>query len=120
MLKVHSSKVFVAMLGLLLVAGMLEAQTASPLTATPIAISVTYLKPSTPGSSVNLKVSATASTYFTLDPASVPLWLTPDAMNGTAVSAGVNIGLVANPLPGLRWARARMWNTALKVSGFDD
>lgn len=57
----------------------------SPLTATTSPVSLTYQKPST-NSTAAVKVTvATGSLFFTVDPASVPIWLSLDVMNGTAV-----------------------------------
>jgi uncharacterized protein (TIGR03437 family) len=77
-------------------AGSVNAATvASPLTATPATVALTYQKPAT-GSSVAVKVTATASTFFTVDPASVPIWLSLDAFNGTANTTGQTINFSAS------------------------
>ncbi len=99
MFSVHASKIVAALFAVVLCAGLAYAQT-SPLTSDHASVSVTFQKPSTAGSAVTVKISASASTYFTVDPASVPFWLNMGAMNGTAVSAGVNITFTPNSLGG--------------------
>lgn len=108
-----------------LVAGLtlntvVEAQTVSPLTATPSTYSLSYQKPSTAGSAATMKVTATTSTYFTVDPASVPIWLTPGAMNGTANATGVNITLTPNSVGGSLGAGSYSATLKLKVATYSD
>jgi uncharacterized protein (TIGR03437 family) len=119
MFRVHASKIFAALLAALLCAAVGYAQT-SPLTSDHASVSVTFQKPSTAGSAVTVKISATASTYFTVDPASVPFWLTLGAMNGTAVSSGVNITFTPNSLGGSLSAGSYGGSVHFKVAGFND
>jgi uncharacterized protein (TIGR03437 family) len=92
------------------------ATVASPLTATPATVALTYQKPST-GSSVAVKVSATASTFFTVDLASVPIWLSLDAVNGTAVAApGTTINFSASPVAATLGAGTYTASVNLKVA----
>jgi uncharacterized protein (TIGR03437 family) len=87
----HFTKILVVLTALLVCASLMPAQPVSPLTVSPTTVSLSYQKPATPGSAVTVKVTATASTYFTVDASTVPIWLTMGAMSGTAVSAGVNV-----------------------------
>jgi hypothetical protein len=66
--------------------------TVSPLTATTSPVNLTYQKPGT-NSTAAVKISVAASTlFFTVDPTTVLIWLSLDAMSGTAVvSPGVTI-----------------------------
>jgi trimeric autotransporter adhesin len=75
---------------LLTCAGSAYAVTVTPLTPAPTSASLTYQKPST-SSSVAVKVTSVNSTFFTVDPSTVPIWLSLDAMNGTANTTGVTI-----------------------------
>ena len=92
----------------------------SPLTATPATVSLTYQKPSTAGAGVVVSVKATASTFFTVDPASVPIWLTLSASNGTAVSGGVNLTFTPNSVGGSLAAGTFSATVKLQVVGQAD
>jgi len=119
MSKVHA-KIFLAMLFVLLCTNVVQAQTVSPLTATPSTVSLTFQKPSTPGTTATVVVKASTSTYFTVDPSSVPFWLTMGAMNGTAVSGGVNLTFAPNSVGGSLGAGSYGATVHLKVTGFAD
>src|SRR5690348_879567 len=75
---------------LLTCAGSAYAVTVSPLTSDHTSVSLTYQKPST-NSSVAVKITSVSSVFFTVDPNTVPIWLSLDAMNGTANTTGVTI-----------------------------
>ena len=83
MLKVHTHRMLFAVLVLLVSVSTLPAQT-SPLTAAPTSVAVGYQLPSTPGAAVTVHLTASASTYFTVNQSTVPFWLTLGALNGTA------------------------------------
>jgi trimeric autotransporter adhesin len=116
----HAPKIFLALFLVLLGTSLVQAQSASPLTATPATVSLTFQKPTTAGSSVNVSVKAAASTYFTVDPATVPFWLSVGAMNGTATSAGVTVSFVASSVAGSLGAGTYGGTVHLKVAGFAD
>lgn len=120
MFRPHATKLLPTLLLVLTGAALQQAQAASPLTATPTSVTVTYQKPSTAGSAVPVKITATASTYFTIDPASVPFWLTLDATNGTAVSAGVNVSFTANSIAATLGAGTYGGSVHFQVSGSTD
>jgi len=67
------------------------AQPASPLTAAPASVAISWVKGTQAGAPVAVKITAVASTYFTVEPSSVPSWLTLSAQNGTAVFAGLTL-----------------------------
>lgn len=119
MSKVYVYRMFLAVTALLLFGRAAQAQT-SPLTATPSPVALTYQLPSTAGSTVSVHVSATASTYFTVDPSTVPIWLTLGAMNGTAVSGGVTVTFAPNAVSQSLAAGTYGGTVHLKVSGFSD
>ncbi|HTW68092.1 MAG TPA: hypothetical protein VME17_25930 [Bryobacteraceae bacterium] len=96
----HRNRFFQAPLAALALAvctSTLHALPATPLipTYTPTgAVSLTYQLPGTPGpaTAVSLATAAVASgsatnTYFTVDPTTVPYWLSVDTWSGTIVSA---------------------------------
>jgi uncharacterized protein (TIGR03437 family) len=120
MFRVQFTKMAPAALLALGCAGMLQAQTASPLTAAPAAPALTYQKPSTAGSAVAVKITATNSTYFTIDPVGVPFWLTLGAFNGTANSTGVNVSFTPNSVGASLGAGTYGGSVHFKVVGFND
>jgi uncharacterized protein (TIGR03437 family) len=120
MFRVQFTKMAPAALLALGCAGMLQAQTASPLTALPAAPSLTFQKPSTAGSAVPVKITATASTYFTIDPVGVPFWLTLGATSGTANATGVNVSFTPNAVGGSLGAGSYGGSVHFKVTGFAD
>ncbi len=116
----HVKPTLLALLAGLTLNSVVEAQAVSPLTATPSSATLTYQKPSTAGSAVTVKITSAASTYFTLDPASVPIWLTPGATSGTANSTGVNITLTPNSVGGSLGAGSYTSSLKFKVATFAD
>ena len=112
------SKLLLAMPAMLVCTSMVQATT-SPLilTATPASVSLTYQKPSTAGASVAVSVAAATSTgtFFTVDPATVPIWLTVSALNGTAVTAGTTISFTANAVSASLGAGVYTASVHLKV-----
>jgi len=81
-------RLFLAGLALFMCTCLLQAGV-SPLTPTPAAVTtLSYQKPSNAGGTavaVALQ-AATTATYFTVDPTTVPVWLSLDTMSGTAGS----------------------------------
>jgi uncharacterized protein (TIGR03437 family) len=104
----------------LIATNAVQGQAVSPLTATPATVTLTYQKPSTAGAAVVVKVTAASSTYFTVDPASVPVWLTLSATSGTVTSTGVNISFTPNSLVGSFGAGSFGGTVKLRVAAFAD
>ncbi len=101
--------------------GIINATTpASPLTAAPTSVSLSYQKPSTSGGAVAVKVSATSSTYFTVDPTTVPIWLSVDTWNGNAVSTGLTINFSPSAIAGTLGAGTFGTTVHLQVVGYAD
>lgn len=129
MFRLSASRFSLAASALLLCAGLAQAQTepASPLTATwtvaPSAVPLTYnLSTDTPGSAVNVTVTAASSTVFNVDPTTVPIWLTLGAMSGTAAASpnGAVISFVANSTAAALGVGGYSATVHLKVSGYQD
>ncbi|HUA20087.1 MAG TPA: hypothetical protein VMB25_15165 [Bryobacteraceae bacterium] len=104
MSKVLASKMLLAMFALLVCAGMLQAQLATPLTATPSSITINYVV-GTGSTAVPMvfKSAASGGTTFYLDTTSMPAWLTADNTTGLATATGftVNFNASASGLAGL-------------------
>ena len=94
-----------AMLALAVCTTTLHATPASPLlptyTPTGTPVQLTYTLPSTAGSNVAVSLATAAvaaapasNTFFTIDPTTVPIWLSVDVMSGTVVSP-ITAGAVA-------------------------
>ena len=81
---------------------------------------LTFQKPSDAGSAVAVTVSATSPTYFTVDAASVPIWMTVSVMNETATSTGVDIDFSPNAVGDSLAAGSYNASIKLKVPGFAD
>jgi uncharacterized protein (TIGR03437 family) len=96
MFKLNQSKILLALPVMLLCTGTLQAVT-TPLTATASSVALSYQKPSTAGAATTIKITAAASTFFTIDPATVPSWLSLSALNGTAVPAPNGASIVFTP-----------------------
>lgn len=96
MFKANAPKILLTMLVPLVAAGVLQAQTASPLTSDHTSVSLSWILGTGDGSPVSPKIIASSSTYFTIDPTTVPFWLTLGAMSGTAVSGGTAVSFDAN------------------------
>jgi uncharacterized protein (TIGR03437 family) len=90
MYKLFANKILLATSALLLCAGFAQAQTlASPLTATPTSVSITYTLPSTPGGSQSTVLSVkTGTDPFVIDATTVPFWLSTQDMSGNPLSGG--------------------------------
>jgi len=107
MTKARFLKLFLAMPVLLLLAVGTAYATGNTLTAASTSVSLTYQLPSTPGSSVSVAFTATsANTFFYVEQATVPSWLSVTA-SGTAGTAAVTtagaadlIAFSANPAAG--------------------
>jgi uncharacterized protein (TIGR03437 family) len=93
----HSSRLIVATLALFISARMLQAaDPATNLTPTPTSVSLTFTKPSTAGSAVNVSlVASSTGVYYTVDPTSVPIWLSLDKYDGTATTTSSAGGTIA-------------------------
>jgi uncharacterized protein (TIGR03437 family) len=122
MLKIFANKGLLAASTLLLCAGFAQAQSASPLTAAPTSVSISYQKPSTPGASVTVTLTAASSTDFVIDSSTVPFWLTLGALNGTAQAApnGATVSFVAGASAGSLAAGNYAASVHVRVSGFND
>jgi uncharacterized protein (TIGR03437 family) len=120
MSQVHAPKMFLAILMLFVAAGMLQAQT-SPLSSDHATVSLSWILGTGTGGTVTPKISAASSTYFTVDPATVPFWLSIGAMSGTAVSAGLSVTFnpSATVVPTLA-VGTYSGTVHFKVSGFSD
>lgn len=98
----------------------LEIVSASPLTATPSAPSLSYTKGSGSVSTANVVVSSSAhpSPFFQVDTTSLPAWLNVNLTTGTATASGTGLvfsstSVAANLAPGNYTATVN-----LKVSGY--
>ena len=123
MFKVHASRMFLAMFALLVCAGMLQAQTppASPLTATPSSVSVSWSKGTSTGTSQAVLVKVAAGTdAFVIDPSTVPFWLSLDILSGTATTAGQTVNFSASSNAGSLAAGNYSGSVHAKVSTFQD
>ncbi len=95
----NRSTYFLALPALLLCTGIANAALpVSPLTTTPATVALSYQKPAPSVTPTPVLVKATASTYFTVDTSTLPVWLTLDALNGTAVSGGVTVNFSPNAI----------------------
>ena len=122
MSRVNAPKIFLTLLVLSLAAGMLlgQAPPATPLTATPASVAVTYQKPATPGSTVTVTFKAASSTTFVVDASTVPFWLTVGVPSGPATSTGATVTF--DPAGVAATLNAGGYNAFVhvKVSGFAD
>ena len=119
MSKAHAYRILLAVPALLLFGRVAQAQT-SPLHAAPSPVALTYQLPSTAGSAVAVKITATSSTYFTIDPSTVPIWLSLDASNGTATTTGATVNFTPNAVGGSLAAGTYGGTVHVKVTGFAD
>ncbi len=121
MSNVRFSKMLLIGTALTLSPGIMNATTpASPLTAAPATVSLSYQKPSTSGGAVAVKVTASSSTYFTVDPTTVPIWLSVDTWNGDAISAGLTINFSPSAIAGTLGAGTFGTTVHLQVAGYAD
>ncbi len=111
-----------ALPALLSCAGLLQAVTVSPLTANAAAVSMTYQKPSNANAAAVpvVHVTAVAPTYFTIDPASMPIWLNVDNMDGTANSTGASLNFSASAVSATLASGTYTASVKLKVTGSPD
>jgi uncharacterized protein (TIGR03437 family) len=128
MFKSSANKIFLAASALLLCAGFAQAQTpASPLTAAPTSVSVSYsLATSTAGTAVpvTLTIPSGAGDAFVVNASTVPFWLTITPTSGTAVpshpgpavSISFNASAGASALP----AGVSTANVGISVTGYQD
>ena len=114
----HSNftKILVVLVALLACVSLAQADV-SPLTATPSTVALTFQKPATAGLGAGVLVKATASTFFTVEPTSVPFWLTLSAMNGTANSTGVTVTFTPSALGATLGAGSYYANVNFDVVG---
>ena len=113
----YFTKILIVLTGLLVCVSLMQAQGVSPLSATPATVALTFQKPATAGSGVGVLVKATASTFFTVEPTSVPFWLTPSAMSGTANSTGVTVTFTPSALGATLGAGSYYANVNFDVVG---
>jgi trimeric autotransporter adhesin len=126
MLKLSGNQIVLAASALLMCAGFAQAQTASPLTASPTSVSVTYsLASSTAGTAVPVTLTIASGTgdAFVVDPTTVPIWLTLTAMSGTAVpkspGPAVVVSFNASAGAGTLNPGAYYANVSIDVTGFN-
>jgi uncharacterized protein (TIGR03437 family) len=118
--KIRPPKILLALVAVLCSTSAVWALPASPLTTLPTTVGLTFQKPSTPGSAVTVTVSASTPTYFTVDSASVPIWMTVSAMNGTAATTGVDIDFTPNAVGASLGAGSYTGSVKLQVPGYTD
>ncbi len=124
MFKLSANKISLAAAGLLLCAGFAQAQTAepaSPLTASPTSVTISYTLPTTIGAAVpvNLSISA-GSDAFVIDPTTVPIWLSLSAMSGTATTTPVAVNFVASSAAATLGGGIYTASVHVRVSGYQD
>ncbi len=126
MLKFSANKILVAASALLFCAGFAQAATpASPLTASPTFVSISYQLPSTPGAAVPVTLTiASGADLFVIDPTTVPSWLTYTETGNTAVPASpgpaVSVSFVASAAAGSLTAGVYSAPVHVRVSGYQD
>lgn len=126
MFRLSAPKIALAASALLLCAGFAQAQeSASPLTATPNSLSLSYsLANDTAGTAavVTLTTTATGGNAFVIDPSSVPSWLSISPMTGTAVPShpgpAVTISFNANGAAAALTAGTYLATVEISVSGY--
>ena len=105
-------------------AGLAQATTpASPITATPSSVSISYTLPSTAGAAapVVLTIPSGAGDAFVVDPTTVPFWLSIDDTSDVAPpSPGVTINFVASAAAGSLTAGVYTAPVHIRVAGFAD
>jgi uncharacterized protein (TIGR03437 family) len=112
----HSNftKILVVLVALLACVSLAQADV---LSFTPATVALTFQKPATVGSGVGVSVKATTSTFFAVEPTSVPFWLTMSAMSGTANSTGVTITFTPSALGATLGAGSYYANVNFDVVG---
>jgi len=125
MFRLSANKVAFAASAFLLCAGLAQAQTATPLTATwtgapsPVPISYDLSAPSS-FPSTSISVTAANSTIFDIEPSTVPIWLTPSAMYAAASTTAATIGFTASTAATSMGVGTYTANIHLAVSGYAD
>ncbi len=132
MFRLFANKIFLAASALLLCAGFVQATTpASPLTASPASVSISFALPSSAGAqqAVVLTVpTANGSDPFVVDPTTVPFWLsilngagtTPDLSDTAVPSPGLTLNFVASSAAASLGVGAYKAVISLKVNGYQD
>jgi uncharacterized protein (TIGR03437 family) len=124
MFKSSANKIFLAASAMLLCAGLAQATTpATPLTATPSSVSISYTLPSTPGAAapVVLTIPTGAGDAFVVDPTTIPYWLSIDDTSDVAPpSPGVTVNFVASAAAGSLTAGVYAASVHFRVAGFAD
>jgi uncharacterized protein (TIGR03437 family) len=112
----HSNftKILVVLVALLACVSLAQADV---LSFTPATVALTFQKPATVGSGVGVSVKATTSTFFAVEPTSVPFWLTMSAMSGTANSTGVTVTFTPSALGATLGAGSYYANVNFDVVG---
>jgi uncharacterized protein (TIGR03437 family) len=101
MFRLSANKISAAASALLLCAGLAQAQTPTPLTATwtnsPAAVALTFnLTGNVANGPIGVTVTATSPTIFDIDPTTVPYWLTLTNSGGTAITGGTTPNVLVN------------------------
>jgi uncharacterized protein (TIGR03437 family) len=128
MFKPSANKIFLAASALLMCAGYVQAQTpASPLTAAPTSVSVSYsLATSTAGTAVpvTLTIPSGAGDAFVVNASTVPYWLAITPTSGTAIPAhpgpAVSISFNASAGASALSAGVTTANVGISVTGYAD
>lgn len=124
MFKSSVNKIFLAVSAMLLCAGLAQATTpASPITATPSSVSISYTLPSTAGNPVPvvLTIPSGAGDAYVVDPTTVPYWLSIDDTSDVAVpSPGLTINFVAGAAAGSLTAGVYQASVHIRVTGYAD
>lgn len=127
MSKLSVNKILVAASALLLCAGFAQATTpATPLTAAPASVNITYQLPSTAGPAVGVTLTIASGTgdAFVVDPTTVPSWLSISDTADTAVPASpgpaVSTNFVASAAASSLTAGVYTASVHVRVSGFND
>ena len=124
MFKVFCQQAFSRRVRAPLVCGFAQATTpASPLTATPSSVSISYTLPSTAGAAapVVLTIPSGAGDAFVVDPTTVPYWLSIDDTSDVAPpSPGVTVNFVASAAAGSLTAGVYAASVHFRVAGFAD
>jgi uncharacterized protein (TIGR03437 family) len=130
MLKLSPNKISLAASALLLCAGFAQAQTTepvSPAVASTTLVNLQYTLPSTPGSSVTVNVTdigaATGTYNYSLDPSTVPVWLTATpsgTIQAASSSSPATIAFVASSAAGTLTPGVYNATVHVRITGFQD
>ena len=129
MLKLSANKILLAASALLLCAGVVQSQTlpASPAVASPKSVNLQFTLPSTAGSAVTVNVTdigAGTGTYnYSLDPATVPFWMTATP-SGTIQAAAsptpATVSFVASSAASTLTAGVYNASVHVRITGYQD